>query len=79
MRFGKLLPASLPSAGCPTVLPQPATVALRPGDSRPYDYDPSSEPALRSGAGYGAFGGGDGGGGGFGDAGGGDGGGGGGF
>jgi hypothetical protein len=51
----------------------------RPGDSRPYDYDPSSDPALRSGAGYGAFGGGDGGGGGFGDAGGGDGGGGGGF
>jgi hypothetical protein len=50
----------------------------RPGDSRPYDYDPSSDPALRSGAGYGAFGGGDGGGGGFGDAGGGDGGGGGG-
>jgi hypothetical protein len=54
----------------------------RPGDSRPYDYDPSSDPALRSGASYGAFGGGDGGGGGFGDAGGGgggDGGGGGGF
>ena len=41
----------------------------RPGDSRPYDYDPSSDPALRSGAGYGAFGGGDGGGGGFDDTG----------
>ena len=39
------------------------------GGSRPYDYDPSSDPMLRSGGGYGAFGGwgdgrGDGGGGG---------------
>jgi hypothetical protein len=33
-----------------------------PGDSRPYDYDPGSDPILRSGAGYGAFGGWDGGG-----------------
>ena len=46
-----------------------------PRYSRPYDYDPGSDPILRSGAGYGAFdgwdgGGGDGGGGGGGDGGG---------
>jgi hypothetical protein len=33
-----------------------------PRYSRPYDYDPGSDPILRSGAGYGAFGGWDGGG-----------------
>jgi hypothetical protein len=42
-----------------------------PDNSRPYDYDPGSDPALRSGGGYGALGGWDGGG----DGGGGDGGG----
>ncbi len=29
-----------------------------PGGSRPYDYDPGSDPTLRSGGGYGASGGG---------------------
>ena len=46
-----------------------------PGDPRPYDYDPGSDPVLRSGGGYGAFGGWDGGGGDGGGGGGGDGGG----